>query len=127
MCGPTQHVEKPSGGGGTERPPTPADDIQPPQGDQAEQGQDENVGNPSRKAKCQRNLLKDYFNNLGALAGEKIEFQKTEGRSLYHQDITSSDHHIWDKPDTCLWRCSTGANPVTDPTTLGLVAKVAWS
>ena len=56
---------------GAERPPTPADDIQPPQGDQAEQGQDENVRNPSREAKHQRNLLKDYFNNLGAQAGQE--------------------------------------------------------
>ena len=57
--------------GGPERPPTPANDIQPPQNDQGEQGQDENVRNQSREAKCQRNLFKDYFNNLGALAGQE--------------------------------------------------------
>ena len=57
--------------GGPERPPTPADDIQSSQNDQGEQGQDENVRNPSREAKCQINLLKDYFNNLGALAGQE--------------------------------------------------------
>ena len=53
------------------RPPTPADDIQPPHNDQGEQTQDENVRNPSREAKHQQNLLKDYFNNLGALAGQE--------------------------------------------------------
>ena len=57
--------------GGSERPPTPADDIQPPQNDQGEQGQDENVRNPSRESKRQRNLLKHYFNNRGALAGQE--------------------------------------------------------
>ena len=57
--------------GGAERPTTPADGIQPPQNDQGEQGQDENVRNPSREAKRQINVLKDYFNNLGALAGQE--------------------------------------------------------
>ena len=65
--------------GEAERPPTPADDRQPPQGDQAEQGQDENVRNPSREAKCQRNLLKDYFNNFGALAGQEDRIQEDRG------------------------------------------------
>ena len=44
--------------GGDDRPPTPADDIQPPR-------------LPLREAKHQRDLLKDYFNNLGALAGQE--------------------------------------------------------
>ena len=57
--------------GEAERPPTPEDDIQPPQNEQGEQGQDEYVRNPSSEAKRQRNLLKDYFNNLGALAGQE--------------------------------------------------------
>ena len=34
--------------GGADRPPTPADDIQPPQADQLEQGQNENFRSPSR-------------------------------------------------------------------------------
>ena len=50
---------------------TPADDIQPPQAGQVEQGQNENLRNPSREAKNQRDLLKDYFNHLGALAGQE--------------------------------------------------------
>ena len=57
--------------GGVERPPTPPDDIQPPQSDQGEQGQNAKFKNASREAKHQRDLLKDYFNNLGALAGKK--------------------------------------------------------
>ena len=56
---------------GADRPPTPADDIQPPQNDQGDQGQNKNFTNPSRKAKQQRDLLKDYFNDLGALAGQE--------------------------------------------------------
>ena len=51
--------------GGADRPPTPADDIQPPQADQGEQGHNRNFRNPSREAKHQRDLLKDYFNHVG--------------------------------------------------------------
>ena len=57
--------------GGADRPPTPADDIQPPQGDQGEQRHHENFRNPSREAKHQRDLLKEYFNHVGALAGQE--------------------------------------------------------
>ena len=39
--------------GRADRPPTPADDIQPPQADQGEQGQNRNFTNPSREAKHQ--------------------------------------------------------------------------
>ena len=49
--------------GGADRPPTPADNIQPPQAVQAEQGQNDNF--------YKRDLLKDYFNNLGALAEQE--------------------------------------------------------
>ena len=57
--------------GGADRPPTPADNIQPPQVDQAEERHHENLRNPSREAKYQRDLLKDYFNHVGALAGQE--------------------------------------------------------
>ena len=57
--------------GGGDRPPTPADDIVAPQADQGQQGQHENFRNPSREAKHQRDLLKDYFNHVGALAGQE--------------------------------------------------------
>ena len=57
--------------GGADRPPTPADDIQTPQGDQGEQRHHENLRNPSREATHQRDLLKDYFNHVGALAGKE--------------------------------------------------------
>ena len=53
------------------RPPTPADDIQPPQDGQAVYGSNENFRNPLREAKHQQDLLKDYFNNLRALAGQE--------------------------------------------------------
>ena len=39
--------------GGADRPPTP------------------NFRNPSREAKHQRDLLKDYFNQVGTLAGQE--------------------------------------------------------
>ena len=39
--------------GGADRPPTPANDIQPPQGDLGEQRHQENLRNPSREAKHQ--------------------------------------------------------------------------
>ena len=57
--------------GGADRPLTPADDIQPPQGDQGEQRHHENLRNPSREAKHQQDVLKDYFNHVGALAGQE--------------------------------------------------------
>ena len=57
--------------GAADRPPTSADDIQPPQADQGEQGHHENLRNPSREAKHQRDLLKEYFNHVGALAGQE--------------------------------------------------------
>ena len=56
--------------GGADRPPTPEDDIQPPQADQGANEPNENYRNPSREAK-QQNLLKDYLNNLGLLAGQE--------------------------------------------------------
>ena len=57
--------------GAADRPPTPADNIQPPQVEQGEQRHQENFRNPSREAKHQRDLLKDYFNHLGVLAGQE--------------------------------------------------------
>ena len=56
---------------GADRPPTPADDILPPQADQGEQGHNRNFRNPSREGKHQQDLLKDYFKHLGALAGQE--------------------------------------------------------
>ena len=56
---------------GVDRRPTPTNDIIAPQADQGEQGHHENLRNPSRVAKHQRDLLKDYFNHVGALAGQE--------------------------------------------------------
>ena len=53
--------------GAANRPLTPAD-IQPPQGDQ---GHQENFRNPSREATHQQDLLKHYFNHVGALPGQE--------------------------------------------------------
>ena len=57
--------------GAADKPSTPANDIQPPQGNQGERGHQENFRNPSREAKRQRDPLKDYFNHVGALAGQE--------------------------------------------------------
>ena len=54
---------------GADRPPTPADDILG--AGQADNGGNDRQRNPSRVAKRQRDLLKDYFNNLGAMAGQE--------------------------------------------------------
>ena len=53
---------------GADRPPMPADDLLG--AGQAENGGNNRGRNPSRLAKRQRDLLKDYFNNLGAIDGQ---------------------------------------------------------
>ena len=61
--------------GGADRPPTPADDIQPPQNDQGEQGHNEKSETHRVRPNINERLLlaywKDYFNNLEALAGQE--------------------------------------------------------
>ena len=54
-----------------DKPPTPADNTQPPQGDQGEERHQENFRNPLREAKHQQDLLKDYFNHVGMLTGQE--------------------------------------------------------
>ena len=62
--------------GRAHRSPTPADDIL---ADQGEQGDNCYIRNPSREAKHQRDLLKDYFNHVGALAGQEDRVQEDSG------------------------------------------------
>ena len=57
--------------GSADRPPTLADDILAPQADQGEQGHNHNFRNPSREGKHQQDLLKDYLNHMGVLAGQE--------------------------------------------------------
>ena len=57
--------------GGADRPPIPANDILVPLADQGEQGHHENLRNQSGEAKHQQDLLKDYFNHMGALSGKE--------------------------------------------------------
>ena len=52
------------------RAPTPADDIAALQNEQVVYVPD-NYRNASGEVKHQRDLLKDYFNHLGALAGQE--------------------------------------------------------
>ena len=73
--------------GVADKQPTPADDKQPPQADQGKQRHHENFRNPLREAKHQRNLQKDYFNHMGALAGSWTEIKKTEGRTCCHLSV----------------------------------------
>ena len=50
---------------------TPSDDIAAPQNEQVVYVPNDNYINPSREAKHQLDLLKDYFNHLGALPGQE--------------------------------------------------------
>ena len=72
--------------GGADRPPTPTDDIVAPQAVQGEQGQHENLRNPSREAKHQRDLLKDYFNHVGGAGwagGQSLRRLRDENAVIY--------------------------------------------
>ena len=51
------------------RAPTTANDVAALQNEQVVYVSDDNYRNPLREAKHHQNLLKDYFNHLGALAG----------------------------------------------------------
>ena len=53
---------------GADRASTPTIDIAALQNEQMEYVPDDNYRNPSRETKYQQDLLKDYFNHLGALA-----------------------------------------------------------
>ena len=57
--------------GRADRAPTQADDIAALQNEQVVYVPDGNYRNASRESKHQRDLLKDYFNHLGALAGQE--------------------------------------------------------
>ena len=43
---------------------------------------DENYRNPAREAKHQRDLLKDYFNHVGALAGRRTGSEMCQPNTL---------------------------------------------
>ena len=57
--------------GGGDRAPIPANDVAALQNEEVVHVPNENYRNPSREAKHQQELLKDYFSHLGALAGQK--------------------------------------------------------
>ena len=57
--------------GNADRAPTPANEVIALRNKQVVYVPDDNYRNPSREAKHQRDLLKDYFNNVGALAGQE--------------------------------------------------------
>ena len=69
MCGFAQHAEYTPKG--ADRAPIPADDIAALQNEWVVYVPDDNFRNLLREAKRQRDLLKDYFKHLGALAGQK--------------------------------------------------------
>ena len=80
---------------GADKPPTPADDIQPSLADQAEQGQNENFRNPLRKAKHQQHLLKDYFTPLPQVNCSTITNLRAEGsEKIQTQDYRLRYNHI---------------------------------
>ena len=57
--------------GGADRAPTTANDVVVLQNEQAVYVPNGNYRNPLREAKHQKVLLKDYFNHVGALAGQE--------------------------------------------------------
>ena len=57
--------------GGAERAPTPANDVVAVQNKEAVYVPNENYRNPSREAKHQQELLKDYLNQVGAFARQE--------------------------------------------------------
>ena len=66
MCYAAQHAEDT-----TRQALTPADNIVAIQNEQVLYVPDQNYRNPSREAKHQQDLLKDYVSHLGALAAWK--------------------------------------------------------
>ena len=58
------------------RAPTPGNDVAAQNNKQAVYVVNENYRSLLRKAKHQRKLLKDYFNHMGVLAGQRRELQK---------------------------------------------------
>ena len=57
--------------GKEDREPTSGNDAAAQQNERAVYVPNENYRNPSREAKQQRELIKDYFNHVGALSGQK--------------------------------------------------------
>ena len=69
MCGVSQYAEDIPGR--ADRAPTPGNDVAAQQNEQAGYVVNENYRYPSSEAKHQRELLKDYFNHVGASAGQE--------------------------------------------------------
>ena len=57
--------------GHTRAEPTPAHDVSALQKEQVVYVPNDNYRNPSRLAKHQQDLLKDYLDHIGALAGQE--------------------------------------------------------
>ena len=57
--------------GGADRAPTPAYDVAALQNEQVVYVPNENYRTPSREAKHQQELLKEFFNHVGALAQQE--------------------------------------------------------
>ena len=66
ICGFAQHAEDTP-----DRAPTPANDVTPLENEQVVYVPNDNYRNPSREAKHQQELLKDYFDHMGVLAGQE--------------------------------------------------------
>ena len=68
ICGVAQHAEDTPG---TDRVPTPANDVAAIEIAQVVYMPNDYYRNPLREAKHQQKLLKEYFNHVGALTGQK--------------------------------------------------------
>ena len=70
---------------GADRPPAPADDIQPPQADQGEQGPNENLRNPSRGAQTSMRPAERLLQSRGGTgwAGQSLRRLRAEHAVIY--------------------------------------------
>ena len=57
--------------GRADRAPTPANDVAALQNEQVVYVPNKNYRNPLRESKHRQELLQDYFNHVGALAGQE--------------------------------------------------------
>ena len=78
--------------GGADKEPTPANTVAALQNKKVVYVLDDNFRTPSREAKHQRDLLKDYFNHVGILAGQEdrisdVSTNKPGGRRGWHLSV----------------------------------------
>ena len=95
MCGVAQHTEDTP-----DKVLTPADAMAAVQNEEVVYVPDYNYRNPSQEVKHQQDLLKDYFNHLGALAGQEDRILDVSGnycrdRRSWHLSVLFRTTHLF--------------------------------